>query len=162
MGDTSTDSGRADELRMLLSAPAVGVPHGSATEEERTTFAERRLAQREAYGQWQATGPIYWPGTAILCYDTGAQVDVEAVERWQLDEAGVVERVASPELARFGRRFESKAAASRWQAEQDEARQARQNEQQPAANEAPQGDTEPDQAKADTTTKGSGSRRGGK
>jgi hypothetical protein len=160
MGDSTTDSGRADELRMLLSAPAVGVPHGSATQEERQSYAERRLAQRETYGQYTATGPIYWPGTGILVFTTGQEVPLEHVEMWELELAGVVERVASPELARAGRRFASKAEGARWAAAQTEA-----DEQQPGGDESPQGDTDPGQAGSgdndDKATSGKPRRRAG-
>jgi hypothetical protein len=91
-------------LRALVSGPAVGVPqHADAATRE--TFTERRMAQREAYGQFIADGPIYWPGTAILVFTEGQAVPIEHVEKWELEEAGMVHRVASAKLARAGRRF---------------------------------------------------------
>lgn len=99
-----TEDSERELLRALLSGPAVGVPH-HADEETRTTFTERRQAQMEAYGQWVATSPIYVPGSGILAFNVGAQVPIEHVEKWNLELAGVVARVATPELARAGRRF---------------------------------------------------------
>lgn len=107
MADTKRKGERTDEerelLRALVSSPAIGVPHG-ASDEDRQTYAERRLQQQEAYGQFVAKGPIYWPGTGILVFATGQSVPLEHVEKWELEEADVVERVATPELARAGRR----------------------------------------------------------
>lgn len=91
-------------LRALVSAPAVGVPQ-HASEEVRQTFHDRRMAQREAYGQFVANAPIYWPGTGILVFTEGMPVPMEHVEKWDLEEAGFVNRVADPRLARAGRRF---------------------------------------------------------
>jgi hypothetical protein len=90
--------------RALVSGPAVGVPQ-HADEETRTTFMDRRMAQREAYGQFIATSPIYWPGTGILVFNEGNPVPMEHVEKWLLEEAGVVKRIASPRLAAAGARF---------------------------------------------------------
>lgn len=94
-------------LRALVSGPAVGVPQ-HADAETRKTFTERRMAQREAYGQYVADGPIYWPGTGILVFTEGMQVPLEHVEKWELEAAGMVHRVASPALARVGKRFSAK------------------------------------------------------
>lgn len=91
-------------LRALVSGPAVGVPQ-HADEETRRTHHDRRMAQREAYGQWVADSDIYWPGTAILVFTQGMPVPVEHVEKWELEDAGLVHRVASAQLARAGRRF---------------------------------------------------------
>jgi hypothetical protein len=98
-----TDDDR-ELARALVSGPAVGVPQ-HADEETRTTFLDRRMAQREAYGQFIATSPIYWPGTGILVFNTGNPVPMEHVEKWLLEEAGVVQRIASPRLAAAGARF---------------------------------------------------------
>ncbi len=95
------------ELRALLSAPAVGVPQ-HANAEVRQTFADRRAAQREAYGQFVADHEIYWPGTSTLVFTTGQQVPMEHVEKWDLETNGMVHRVASPALARAGKRFAAK------------------------------------------------------
>jgi|ERR1041384_6506533 hypothetical protein len=100
---SSTQHGE-EELRALLSAPAVGVPQ-HADEKTRETHQNRRMDQREAYGQFVADGEIYWPGTGILVFTEGMQVPVEHVEKWLLEEAGMVHRVASPRLARAGARF---------------------------------------------------------
>jgi hypothetical protein len=91
-------------VRALVSGPAVGVPQ-HADEQTRTTFQDRRMAQREAYGQFIAKGPIYWPGTGILVFTEGQPVPVEHVEKWLLAEADMVQRVASPKLAAAGARF---------------------------------------------------------
>lgn len=96
-------------LTALMSSPAVGVPH-AADEQTRTTYMDRRRAQTEAYGQFVAKGPIYWPGTGILVFATGHAVPLEHVEKWDLELADLVERVATPELARAGRRFAEKQA----------------------------------------------------
>jgi hypothetical protein len=101
--NSNTDDER-ELLAALMSAPAVGVPH-AADEETRTTYMDRRRAQAEAYGQFVAKGPIYWPGTGTLVFNTGHAVPLEHVEKWELELADLVERVASPELARVGRRF---------------------------------------------------------
>lgn len=101
---STTEQYGENELRALLSGPAVGVPQ-HADEETRKTFTDRRMGQREAYGQFVADGPIYWPGTGILVFAEGQQVPVEHVEKWMLEDAGMVHRVASPMLARAGRRF---------------------------------------------------------
>lgn len=94
-------------LRALVSGPAVGVPqHADAATKE--TFTERRMAQREAYGQFIAKGPIYWPGTGILVFTEGQPVPMEHVEKWELEAADMVQRVASPKLARAGQRFSAK------------------------------------------------------
>ena len=91
-------------LRALVSGPAVGVPQ-HADEGVRETFTERRMAQREAYGQFVADGDVFWPGTGILVFTTGMPVPTEHVEKWDLELAGVVHRIASPRLARAGARF---------------------------------------------------------
>jgi hypothetical protein len=99
--------GGADEqelLRALVSGPAVGVPQ-HADEQTRKTFQDRRMGQREAYGQFVADGDIYWPGTGTLVFTQGMAVPMEHVEKWLLEEAGLVHRVASPRLAAAGRRF---------------------------------------------------------
>lgn len=98
-----TDDDR-ELARALVSGPAVGVPQ-HADEETRTTFLDRRMAQREAYGQFVAESPIYVPGTGTLAFNTGAQVPIEHVEKWDLELAGVVRRVATPRMAAAGRRF---------------------------------------------------------
>lgn len=104
MAEQSKTQHGEDELRALLSAPAVGVPQ-HATAEERETHHDRRMAQREAYGQFVADCPIYWPGTGILVFTEGQSVPVEHVEKWDLELAGAVHRIADVRLARAGRRF---------------------------------------------------------
>jgi hypothetical protein len=101
VADNKNNSDEQELLRAVLSSPAVGVPH-AADEETRQTFMDRRRDQAEAYGQFVAKGPIYWPGTGTLVFSTHAQVPIEHVEKWFLEEAGLVERVASPEAARHG------------------------------------------------------------
>lgn len=91
-------------LRALVSGPAVGVPQ-HADEQTRKTFQDRRMAQREAYGQFVADGDVYWPGTGILVFTQGMAVPVEHVEKWLLEDAGMVHRIASPRLAAAGARF---------------------------------------------------------
>ncbi len=105
MAEQEMNNGDDRELmRALLSGPAVGVPH-AADEATRETFSERRMGQREAYGQFVATGDIYWPGTGTLVFTEGMQVPIEHVEKWLLEDADLVQRVASPRLARAGARF---------------------------------------------------------
>lgn len=100
------DESEREQLRMLLSGPAVGMPQAADTE-ARQAHQNRHLDQLEAYGQFVAVGPIYWPGTGTLVFNTGAQVPIEHVEKWDLELAGLVQRVASPRLARAGRRFDA-------------------------------------------------------
>lgn len=107
MAEPKNDTIEGDEqelLRALVSGPAVGVPQ-HADQATRETFTDRRMMQREVYGQFVADGPIYWPGTGILVFTEGMQVPVEHVEKWLLEEAEMVHRVASPRLARAGARF---------------------------------------------------------
>jgi hypothetical protein len=103
---STQDESEREQLRMLLSGPAVGMPQ-AADMGERETYQSRRLDQLEAYGQFVAKGPIYWPGTGTLVFNTGAQVPVEHVEKWDLELADLVQRVATPRLARAGRRFDA-------------------------------------------------------
>lgn len=99
------------ELQRSLSANGVGIaglPSGAAVAadpEAVRTWELRRAAQREAYGQWVADGDI-WIGNALTFTD-GQPVPLEHVIRFRLDELEQVNRVATPELARAGRRFES-------------------------------------------------------
>ncbi len=88
------------ELTALLSGPTVDTPHNEPNPEVRQTFMERRMQQREAYGQFVAEVDIYDPEGSIVVFTAGQAVPVEHVERWRLEEAGMVNRVASPEEAR--------------------------------------------------------------
>ncbi len=106
MAEQTKDESEREQLRALLSGPAVGVPQ-TADPATRETFQSRRMDQLEAYGQFVAISPIYWPGTGTLVFNEGSQVPVEHVEKWLLEEAGLVQRVASPRLARAGRRFDA-------------------------------------------------------
>ena len=103
---TTKDESEREQLRALLSGPAVGMPQ-AADEDTRATYQSRRLDQMEAYGQFIAEAEIYVPGTSTLAFVTGAQVPIEHVEKWDLELAGMVRRVASPRLARAGRRFDA-------------------------------------------------------
>jgi hypothetical protein len=103
---TDKDESEREQLRALLSGPAVGMPQAADTQ-ARMTYQNRRMDQMEAYGQFVADGPIYWPGTGTLVFNEGQQVPVEHVEKWDLETAGLVHRVASAKLARAGRRFDA-------------------------------------------------------
>jgi hypothetical protein len=94
--------------RQVLSSPGVGVPRG-VDEDGIVRWQERRAAQREAYGQFVAADSIYI-GNA-LAFAPGMAVPVEHVERFNLEATGQVERVATPELARAGRRSDSEKSA---------------------------------------------------
>lgn len=91
--------------RALLSSPTTGVP-ATGDPEARKAYLGRRAAQREHYGQFVAASDIFDPDGSALIYTAGSAVHLEHVERWGLEETGMVERVASPELARRGARFE--------------------------------------------------------
>lgn len=101
MADSSKKTEENELLQALLSAPAVGTPH-AADDETRETWLQRRHDQAEAYGQFLANGPIYVPGTGTLAFTTDAQVPIEHVEKWHLEDAGLVRRVAQPAEARRG------------------------------------------------------------
>ncbi len=102
--ENSTTDDERELMRALVSGPAIGVPQ-TADAATRETFTDRRMAQREAYGQFVAKGDIYWPGTGTLVFTEGMAVPVEHVEKWLLEDADLVQRVASPRLARAGARF---------------------------------------------------------
>jgi hypothetical protein len=97
------DQELVDLQRALLSGPTTGVP-ATADPEARKAYLGRRAEQREAYGQFEATSEIYDPDGSALIFNPGAAVPVEHVERFGLEETGMVRRVASPELARRGMR----------------------------------------------------------
>lgn len=84
--------------RALLSGPTVDVPYTDPVTKE--SYAKRRAAQREAYGQFVAIEDITDPEGNSLVFTRGMQVPVEHVEKWLLEDTGKVERVASPEEAR--------------------------------------------------------------
>ncbi len=88
------------ELTALLSGPTVDTPHNETNPEVRQTFMERRMAQREAYGQFTAAVDIYDPAGDIVVFTAGQAVPVEHVEKWHLEDAGMVQRVATPDEAR--------------------------------------------------------------
>jgi hypothetical protein len=69
------------------------------------TWELRLAAQREAYGQFVAAGPI-WIGNAMT-FDSGQAVPLEHVIRFNLLEREQVNRVATPEMARLGKVFET-------------------------------------------------------
>jgi hypothetical protein len=84
---------------------AAGLPSGPAAADPNTitTFQARRAAQNEAWGQFVANGPIYI-GNA-LAFHAGSQVPLEHVIKYQLEEQELVNRVATPEMARVGKTF---------------------------------------------------------
>lgn len=92
---------------VLTQGHAAGLPHGPAATDPNaiTTYEARRGAQREAYGQFVALGPITI-GNA-QAFVTGAQVPLEHVIRFKLVEQELVARVATPEQARVGKTFET-------------------------------------------------------
>lgn len=86
---------------------AAGLPSGAAGVDPTaiTTWEARRAAQREAYGQFVALGPIHIGNT--LAFHTGQAVPLEHVIRYDLEGQELVARVATPELARVGKTFAS-------------------------------------------------------
>jgi hypothetical protein len=102
VASTSKSKANDQELvelqRALVTSPTVGIP--VADEETVKTFHSRRAEQREAYGQFVANSDIYPPDGTVLVFTKGTPVPVEHVEKWDLETAGVVDRVATPEEAR--------------------------------------------------------------
>jgi hypothetical protein len=86
---------------------AAGLPHGNAAADPTTltTFAARRQAQREAWGQFVAIEPIH-VGNA-LAFSVGSAVPLEHVIKYDLEAQELVARVATPEQARAGKTFGS-------------------------------------------------------
>lgn len=94
---------------MSVQGTAVaGLPSGASVAEDPEAVAAweaRRAAQREAYGQYVAAGPIYIGN--CLAFNTGQPVPLEHVLTYDLEAREQVNRIASPELARAGKVFES-------------------------------------------------------
>lgn len=89
-------------------AGPAGLPSGAAVAadpEVIRTWELRQAAQREAYGQYVADGDIYI-GNAMT-FTHGQPVPLEHVIRFNLVERNQVNRVATPELARMGRVFDT-------------------------------------------------------
>lgn len=86
---------------------AAGLPSGPAAADPSTitTWQARRAAQREAWGQFVANGPIHI-GNA-LAFNAGSQVPLEHVIKYQLEEQNLVNRVATPEMAQVGKVFDN-------------------------------------------------------
>jgi hypothetical protein len=105
---SSGDQELVELQRALLSGPTTGLP--LADPETRKTVADRRAAQMEAYGQYVANQQIFHPDDNILAFDAGHPVPLEHVEKWRLEETGHVDRVATAEEARAGRRSEKKSS----------------------------------------------------
>lgn len=82
-----------------------GVPAAVADPDVIRTFELRRAAQREAYGQFVALAPIHYGGA--LVFQTGQQVPLEHVINYDLESQELVARVATPEMARAGKAFDS-------------------------------------------------------
>jgi hypothetical protein len=85
-----------------------GLPSGAtvaADPEAMAAWQARRLAQNEAYGQYVAATPITI-GNA-LAFTPGQPVPLEHVIRFNLLETEQVNRVATPEMARIRKVFES-------------------------------------------------------
>jgi len=85
-----------------------GLPSGAsvaADPEALKAWEARRAAQREAYGQFVANCDI-WIGNAPV-FVTGQQVPLEHVINYDLEAREQVNRVATPELARVGKAFET-------------------------------------------------------
>jgi hypothetical protein len=99
------------ELQRALSASGAapaGLPSGAAVAadpEVIRTWELRQAAQREAYGQFVADGDV-WIGNCMT-FTGGQPVPLEHVIRFQLDERHQVNRVATPEMARVGKVFET-------------------------------------------------------
>jgi hypothetical protein len=99
----------ADQELMELQRSAhtqgvtAGQPAGAAVQSDPAiinTFELRRAAQREAYGQFVAAGPIHYGGAPI--FNTGQPVPLEHVIARGLEEQELVYRVATAEMARAG------------------------------------------------------------
>ncbi len=99
------------DLQRAMSAQGTevaGMPSGAAVAADPEAVAaweKRRAAQREAYGQYVAAGPIYI-GNA-LAFNTGQPVPLEHVITYDLEGREQVNRVATPEMARLGKVFET-------------------------------------------------------
>lgn len=99
------------ELQKALSASGAapaGLPSGAAIAADPDvirTWELRQAAQREAYGQYVANGDI-WIGNC-LTFAAGMAVPLEHVIRFNLLEREQVNRVATPEMAKRGKAFES-------------------------------------------------------
>lgn len=88
---------------------AAGIPTGADAGNPAMvpTWEARRRAQREAYGQFVAAGPIHIGN--CLAFHKGQQVPLEHVITYRLEEQELVHRVATPEMARDGKAFASEA-----------------------------------------------------
>lgn len=102
------------ELRDLQRAMSVqgttvaGLPSGAAVAADPEVVAAweaRRAAQREAYGQFVAADDIHI-GNAHA-FTPGQQVPLEHVIMYDLEAREQVNRVATPEMARLGKVFET-------------------------------------------------------
>lgn len=111
MAASKGDQELVELQKALLSGPTADVPFGETDPVVRQTFADRRAAQREAYGQFVATQEIYDPDGTILAFAPDHPVPVEHVEKWDLERTGHVVRVATADEARAGRRTEKKPTA---------------------------------------------------
>ncbi len=98
----NNDQELVDLQRAMLSGPTVGVPHAEGNTDTVRAYLARRAEQREVYGQFVATEDIYEPGGSALTFTNGMPVPIEHVEKWDLETAGMVERVASQDDARRG------------------------------------------------------------
>lgn len=97
------DQELVDLQRALLSGPTSGVA-AAGDPAARKAYLSRRAEQREAYGQFVATGDIFDPDGSALIFTVGQPVPLEHVERFDLEALNMVERVATPALARRGMR----------------------------------------------------------
>jgi hypothetical protein len=86
-------------------SPGGQVGDAARDPENQATWEARRAAQREAYGQFVAAGPIHIGN--CLAFDTGHPVPLEHVIRYDLEALDLVHRVGTPEMARLGKRFET-------------------------------------------------------
>lgn len=110
MAHTDTDQELLELQRALSASGAApaGLPSGAAVAadpEVIRTWELRLAAEREAYGQYVADGDI-WIGNCMT-FASGQPVPLEHVIRFQLDERHQVNRVATPEMARVGKVFET-------------------------------------------------------
>jgi hypothetical protein len=96
----SADQELVELQHALLTSPTVDAPHNEPNPEVRETFMQRRVAQREAYGQFVAIEDVYDPDGNIVVFTKGQAVPIEHVEKWQLEDVGMVTRVASADEAR--------------------------------------------------------------
>jgi hypothetical protein len=105
MPTSDADRELLDLQRSVLTSPQGGLigVNEQVTPQAIRRFEQRQAAQREAYGQFVANSPIFYGNAQVFA--PGAQVPLEHVLRFNLEELEMVDRIATPEMARMGRVF---------------------------------------------------------